>query len=282
MSKISIITINYNNLDGLIKTVESVVNQTCEDFEYIVIDGGSTDGSVPYIESQKERIDYWISEPDKGIYNAMNKGILKATGEYLLFLNSGDWLCDESVLVNIIYKLHNADVIFGNLVKVFSNGKKIIDKGPEGALISLNTFVRGTLNHGSSFIKRVLFYEYGFYDETLKIVSDWKFFLTALGLNNSNVKYIDIEISYFEMTGISNTNLDLRKTERESVLKELIPQPIYQDYKTLNDLQTIMNQNRFLMLRRMESSFVFRKMNTAWLKTLTFLINIKNIFKTQN
>jgi glycosyltransferase involved in cell wall biosynthesis len=92
MPKLSIITINYNNLEGLQRTVESVVNQTWQEFEYIVIDGGSTDGSADFIESQSETIDYWVSEPDKGIYNAMNKGIAKASGEYLLFLNSGDHL----------------------------------------------------------------------------------------------------------------------------------------------------------------------------------------------
>lgn len=83
--RLSIITINYNNLEGLKKTVESVVNQTWQEFEYIVIDGGSTDGSATYLESQNDKITYWVSEPDKGIYSAMNKGIAKATGEYLLF-----------------------------------------------------------------------------------------------------------------------------------------------------------------------------------------------------
>ena len=91
-NKLSIITINYNNLEGLKRTVESVINQTSKEFEYIVIDGGSNDGSGAYIESKSEHIDYWVSEPDKGIYNAMNKGIAKASGEYLLFLNSGDHL----------------------------------------------------------------------------------------------------------------------------------------------------------------------------------------------
>src|SRR5688572_27521016 len=98
MPKISIITINYNNLDGLKRTVDSVVNQTWQEFEYIVIDGGSTDGSGAYIESKSKHFHYWVSEPDKGIYNAMNKGIVKATGEYLLFLNSGDHFFNDTVL----------------------------------------------------------------------------------------------------------------------------------------------------------------------------------------
>ena len=112
MTKLSIITINRNNAAGLRKTIESVVSQTYTDFEYIIIDGASTDGSVEVIkeyaeatlpcgEGLGERL-YWVSEPDKGIYNAMNKGILKAQGEYLLFLNSGDWLVDKDVIKSFI------------------------------------------------------------------------------------------------------------------------------------------------------------------------------------
>ena len=96
--KLSIITINYNNLAGLQKTIESVVSQTFRDFEWIVIDGGSVDGSRELIERYANSFSYWVSEPDKGIYNAMNKGIVVAKGDYLLFLNSGDWLCDEMAL----------------------------------------------------------------------------------------------------------------------------------------------------------------------------------------
>ena len=99
--KLSVITINFNNRDGLRKTIESVVNQTYKDFEYIVIDGGSTDGSVDVIKEYTDRIDYWVSEPDKGIYNAMNKGIDVAQGEYCLFLNCMGIL-NEKHLLDII------------------------------------------------------------------------------------------------------------------------------------------------------------------------------------
>ena len=115
--KLTIITINYNNLEGLKRTVESVLNQTWQEFEYIVIDGGSNDGSAEYIESQSEHIDYWVSEPDKGIYNAMNKGIAKARGEYLLFLNSGDHLYSAKVLEENYGKIADFDLIYFNLRK---------------------------------------------------------------------------------------------------------------------------------------------------------------------
>lgn len=92
--KLSIITVNLNNKDGLQKTIESVISQTCKDFEWIIIDGGSVDGSKDIIEKYSKEIDYWVSESDQGIYHAMNKGILRSHGEYLLFLNSGDYLFD--------------------------------------------------------------------------------------------------------------------------------------------------------------------------------------------
>ena len=107
MNKISIITVNYNDREGLKKTIESVINQTWQDFEFIIIDGGSTDGSREVIEQYKDKIDYWISEPDKGIYNAMNKGIKAASGEFLLFLNSGDRLIDKNITEKVISKLES-------------------------------------------------------------------------------------------------------------------------------------------------------------------------------
>ena len=108
--KYSIITVNYNNKNGLEMTIKSVLGQTCKDFEYIIIDGGSTDGSVEVIKKYASRIDYWVSEPDKGVYNAMNKGIRKATGDYLNFMNSGDAYHSTSAL-EIIAGLHSDDDI---------------------------------------------------------------------------------------------------------------------------------------------------------------------------
>src|SRR6478735_1115877 len=116
MSKIqlSIITINYNNLQGLQKTIESVVSQSFKDFEYIIIDGGSTDGSKVLIEKYSESITYWVSEKDNGIYPAMNKGIQVANGEYLLFLNSGDWFYENTTLSMAIPMLRPFDIVYGN------------------------------------------------------------------------------------------------------------------------------------------------------------------------
>jgi glycosyltransferase involved in cell wall biosynthesis len=239
MPKLSIITINYNNLEGLQKTIESVVNQTWQDFEYIVIDGGSTDGSKELIEQYQDKIDYWVSEPDKGIYNAMNKGIVKAKGEYLQFLNSGDFLSNSFVLNQVRQYLKFNDIVYGNIIKSRISSKhkvvKKVDRGPGNKELSLRTFISGTLNHSSTFISKMLFCKYGLYDENLKIVSDWKFFLIACGLNQCKAKYINIDISVFDMNGISNIQKENSLLERKFVLNKLVSQSIQLDYINTED-----------------------------------------------
>lgn len=231
MCKLSIITINLNNGAGLRKTIESLVKQAFNDIEYIIIDGGSTDDSVEVIKEYGEKITYWVSESDKGIYNAMNKGILKSKGKYLHFLNSGDWLADNDVYKDIFTKEPDCDIIYGNLIKVYPTGKMVLDKGIEGNNITFLSMYLGNLNHQSSFIRKELFDHYGLYDEKYKILSDWKLFLQSMGLNEARVIYKDRNIAYFDMSGICNTQMDTRKMEKQEILKELIPAPILSDYE---------------------------------------------------
>lgn len=215
--KLSIITINYNNLEGLKKTVESVVNQTWKAFEYIVIDGGSTDGSAAFIESQSETIDYWVSEPDQGIYNAMNKGIAQASGEYLLFLNSGDHLFSNIVLEENHKFLFEKDLIYFNLNFV---DKTIcwIGKYPEQLLFSY--FIHDTLPHPATFVKFSLFNKIGLYDESLKIVSDWKFFILALFKFDCSYLKVNTILTTYYLDGISSDlkNKEIVYMERQCVL----------------------------------------------------------------
>lgn len=257
MNKLSIITINRNNAEGLRKTIESVVSQTFTDFEYIIIDGASTDNSVNIIREYADKITYWVSEPDKGIYNAMNKGILKATGAYLLFLNSGDWLSSNEILSKVFKVPHNnVDIITGDLITIQKDSISNIVKGPafyraqRNEIVSLNDLYTGTLHHPVSFIKRSLFDKYGLYDENLKIVADWLFFLKVVGLNGANVQYVDLPIVYFDMKGISNTNIDLLSTERHNQLNQVIPKQILLDYMYFNDLESkylkLQNENSYL------------------------------------
>jgi glycosyltransferase involved in cell wall biosynthesis len=218
MPKLSIITVNYNNLKGLKKTMESVVNQIWKEFEYIVIDGGSTDGSAAYIASQSENIDYWVSEPDKGVYNAMNKGILKATGEYLLFLNSGDEFFSNEILGQNYKSIILHDIIYFNL-QVIDEEKMFIKKYPDELLFSY--FVNDTLPHPATFIKASLFSKVGLYDESLKIVSDWKFFVASICKFSASYIRIDDTLSTFYLDGISSQtkNKDVILIEKHKVLE---------------------------------------------------------------
>ena len=149
MPKLSIITINLNNKDGLRKTIESVISQTFEDFEYILIDGASTDGSVEVISQFETRLKYWISEPDNGIYHAMNKGIKKAKGDYCLFLNSGDYLDNSTILECIFESNHKEELLYGNFM---INGFNQTFTMPD--YLSFNTFLDVSIGHHASFIKR--------------------------------------------------------------------------------------------------------------------------------
>jgi glycosyltransferase involved in cell wall biosynthesis len=235
--KISIITINFNNLEGLKRTLESVVNQTWREFEYIIIDGGSTDGSADLIESQSEHIDYWVSEPDNGIYNAMNKGIHMANGEYLLFLNSGDYFYNNTVLQENQCRIANQDLIYFN-INVIDDDAIFLKKYPDQ--LSFSYFTKDTLPHPATFMKASLFSEIGMYDESLKIVSDWKFFMESICKFNCSYLRIDETLSTFHFDGLSSDpqNKVLIFEEKQKVLKSGF-QAFLHDRDELTALKTI-------------------------------------------
>lgn len=241
--KLSIITINRNNAAGLEKTMLSVVSQTFKEFEYIVVDGASTDDSVEVIKRLApqfgERLK-WISEPDKGIYNAMNKGMKMASGDYIQILNSADCLAADKVVECMLAELeknNNPSILYGNMIKCFPNGHKVIDKSFEGQQITMLGMFTGTLNHNPAYIRRDLFEKYGCYDENLKIVSDWKWYLQAIILGDEKPQYVDMDVTLFDMTGISE-NADSKekiKRERKAVLDELVPSVYLADYECYSD-----------------------------------------------
>ena len=252
MIRLSIITINYNNALGLKKTIESVVQQTSDDFEYIVIDGASTDGSKEIIQANEVHISHWVSEPDQGIYNAMNKGIKAAKGKYCQFLNSGDYLVSKDTISKMMALEDDSAIIYGNMIKFWPDGKKI--KNTVVNTDSMFNFYMGSLNHSPAWIKRDLFEKYGLYDEKLKIVSDWKFYLDVIALHNESVKYIDMDVTCFEMTGISNTNSKLDKAERRAVLEEKILQSVLYDYdRYWRDIDMMKRIKRYKFLYKIVS-----------------------------
>ena len=226
--KFSIITVNLNNVEGLKRTIGSVVSQTFTDYEWLVIDGGSTDGSKEIVEQNQHLFSYWCSEPDHGIYNAMNKGIVHAKGDYLLFLNSGDEIYDKNVLSIIANLNSQADIISGQVERI--DNQSLLRKYHEKILLQL---WRDTLNHQGTFIKRSLFKDI-LYDESFKIVSDWKFWWETLVFKNASYEIVDVVVGRQDMTGISSSPcVKPWNHEREMVISEIIPnmfQEMIKDY----------------------------------------------------
>lgn len=223
--KLSIVTINYNDAAGLRKTIESVASQTVRDqIEHVIIDDGSTDGSVDVIKEYQDKITYWNHRPNKGIYPTMNEGTRAAKGDYCLFLNSGDYLHDEKSIERIIGLLGDTDFVFGRIVFT-ANGE--LSGIPEQ--ITLNYMYQHSLPHPSSFIKRDLLNKYP-YDESYRIVSDWKFFLQTVIIDNATYKLSDAIITDYDCNGISSTRRDLCDKERDQVLRELFPERVVLDY----------------------------------------------------
>ena len=327
--KLSIITINYNNAEGLRKTLTSVASQTYANIEHIIVDGGSTDGSVeiireyanneamrlqgykaikqessedndtvphrPIAQSPDRHEIRWISEPDKGIYNAMNKGIEIALGrrvvnddhtssphrlialsphrlsDYIQILNSGDILAapdvTERMMAALAQQVKGKDdskagtnassphrliasspkqncpaILYGNMIKEYPDGRRVKDtclgdsKTHEKEVVLRETewtmydFIKGTINHDPTYIRRDIYEKYGLYDDNLKIVSDWKWFLQAVVFGGEKVYYIPMDVTIFDMTGISETNLAAREVERRNELEKMFPMAVLKDY----------------------------------------------------
>ena len=213
MKKLSIITINYNNAQGLERTIKSVACQYCKsDIEYIVVDGGSTDGSLEVIKKLEREIDYYISEPDKGIYNAMNKGIKFSHGECCLFLNSGECLLSSTSISQVFPLIPRNIDIFS-----FKNPNLKHSWCFQENAISFYYVYRYSLWHSNTFIKRELLVRLGGYNESFRIVSDWEFFLKALFIEGCTIAFFSTQIAQNEPDGISAHEMKLHMAERKKV-----------------------------------------------------------------
>jgi len=216
MTKISIITINYNNAKGLQRTVESVVSQNHPALEYLVIDGGSTDKSLSVIEKFASKISYWVSEKDSGVYNAQNKGIQKATGDYVLLLNSGDYFHTAHAITRLIENSKGQEIIYGDMI-VKSGDKEEVNIFPD--TLDFTFFVDNYIPHPCTLISRKLFSRVGLYKEEYRICADWVFFIEAIGKFNATYHHVSEVISVFETGGLSS-NPASGMAEKEVFLKK--------------------------------------------------------------
>lgn len=229
---LSIITINLNNYIGLKKTVQSVINQNFTDYEYIVIDGASTDRSIDIIESYRKDIDVIISEQDSGIYNAMNKGIKNASGAFLLFLNSGDIFVSNTAVENFVnHKDFKGDIIYGDYK--FENGEKIYPNN-----LTPFYFIRTSLPHQSTFFKKTVFNKIGLYDESLMISSDRAFYIKCFLSNQFKFQHIRYSLTLFDVKGVSNNaKHEAQKLKEDQYIFEKYYGSFYQDYLNYENLK---------------------------------------------
>ena len=207
--KISIITVCLNRQKVIRETIESVLSQNYNNIEYILIDGGSSDGSLESINSYSSDIDYLISEPDNGIYNAINKGLLKATGDIVGLLHAGDLFYDNNVISNVVncFKQGDSDLIYGHSVVYTEDRKKIIRKNVspkyKDNLMKFGWFP----SHQSIYVKSSVFDQCGGYNEDYKIAADYEFLLRVLLVHKLKAKRLDMFLLKFHLGGVSSKNI---------------------------------------------------------------------------
>jgi len=272
--KLSIITINLNNKAGLERTILSVIQQSFTDFEYIIIDGGSNDGSVDIIKKYEEKITTWITENDTGIYNAMNKGIFKASGEYCLFLNSGDFFLKSTVLEVMMSDLNEEDIVYGN--GFFQAKEDKLNKLECPDKLTLGFFALYSLFHPATIIKKSLFNQYGLYNESYKIVSDWEFFIKTTIIEGVKTKLIPIDVAIAEDNGVSRKFefQTLLTYEKNMVLDNLLPGYVidlvidYKDVK-LENKQLLFEKNNLITELNVYKGYLFFRAILKIMRLLT-------------
>lgn len=254
---LSIITITYNNLIGLKKTLKSLLEQNYHNWELIVVDGGSSDGTKEWLQATASQINKigneshvsqqesltsnnmtnigfderfrYVSEPDKGIYDAQNKGIRMAKGEYCFFLNAGDMFCDKYVLDKMMLGEHS-DVVYGNEIVVDAQGHQVEKCQGVDKPTFLDIYM-SCMKHQATFIKRTLFERFGEYDISLRIVADWEWFFRVLAYNDDiTLHYKNVDVSMFENNGASYNSPELCNKERQQVLDRYMSKRQQEDY----------------------------------------------------
>lgn len=224
--QLSIITVCYNNQEGLRKTADSIMSQTFRAFEWIVIDGGSSDGTKEYLETLSPQPDQWVSERDGGVYFGMNKGLAMAHGEYVMFLNSGDYFHSPESLQTFLSTPLLADVEYGDLMFVSERDSHLC---PFDREVDLCFLAKYSLPHPSSMIRTSVLRELEGYDTNLRIVSDWKAWI-EMYLKGCSFAHRPVCLSDFVDGGISSTNPEKCLAEREEAFRELFTAEVMDDY----------------------------------------------------
>ncbi len=218
--KISVITSVYNNRETIAEAIESVLSQTYDNIEYIVVDGASKDGTVDVIKKYADKITTFVSEPDKGIYDGLNKGIALATGDVVGFLHSDDLFQDEHVVAKIAetFKIDDVDSIYGDLVYVNKEDTSKIVRYWKSGAYGLKKLENGWMPpHPTFYVKRKVYERYGAFDTSFKIAADYDSILRFLGREGITTRYIPEVLVKMRVGGESNKSLKnlLLKTKED-------------------------------------------------------------------
>jgi len=266
MAQLSIITINFNDAAGLEKTIQSLTEQTFGNIEFIVIDGGSTDGSVEVIKKYENKISFWVSEKDNGIFNAQNKGLAKATGVYCLFLNSGDTLHSKTSVASVFHKKPHADLVACDMAFLYEIGIEIRKQSKQ---VKEETLFLSSIWHPATLIKRSVFDTYGNYNEKYRIAADYDFFLRTALVNEVSYQHLNIVLSNFDTTGVSSNPAHAKQhaEERRTIQKQ------YFDDETIEHIEKLEIWSRSITYR------VGKKLEaSSWLSPLGSFIIIVSRF----
>ena len=217
MNKITIITVCFNAVSSLEETIQSILQQSYKDYEFIIVDGASTDGTLKIIDRYKKHIDTLISEKDSGIYNAMNKGLKQAKGEYIFLLNAGDRFFAENTLEKMFHSDPTADIIYGDVIMEKSDDVFVRKFHPSkmNVLYGFNQ----TICHQAIFIKNSLYKSLGSFNEHYKISGDYEFFLRVMVSKKFSFQYIPEIVSIYDLSGVSTRNRDIAGKERKESAK---------------------------------------------------------------
>lgn len=265
--KLTIITINYNNAKGLIRTLDSVAEQIWIDFEHIIIDGGSQDNSVniihEYVDKYSEKYPIkWISEPDTGVYNAMNKGVKMAVGEYCLFMNSGDCILSNNTLKQVNLHECHSDLVVGYSIEEKTNRKIKYNL----RRLSLLEVMQFGISHQATFVKRELFDKIGYYSEDLRVLADCEF-LFKCALENITFENTGKCVALVEPDGLSNTMLDQIRVEGKKI-KRVLPNSISEDYQSILAQKDSYDVAKTWMKKTYYLYVFYSKINKMWNKLL--------------
>lgn len=220
--KISIVTVVYNNANVIKSAIDSVLNQTYSDIEYIIIDGKSTDGTVEIIQSYGPKIDKFISEPDFGIYDAMNKGLKLATGDVIGILNSDDLYISNDVIAKVVqvFEERQVDSVFADLVYIKAENLNKVVRYYDSSYFSPDKFAYGWMPaHPTFFVKREIYEKYGYFKTDYKIAADYELLARFLGQYAISYFYLQLTIVKMRTGGVSTTNIKSNIVINQEILR---------------------------------------------------------------